>query len=138
MLSRMTQTVTSAAQTPTGQTPTEWCAAVQARLMAALDAAWALAESSDDPAVIAKARDKARLCGQMAAEARKIAAMIPPPKAAKPLHPLDAVQKALDTLNAAASPKAHAIARQDAEEPVKPPAAQAVAMRAALDRLKRR
>jgi hypothetical protein len=119
------------------QTPAHWCAAVQAKLMAALDAAWALAERSDDPAVIAKARDKAKLCGQMAAEARKIAAMIPPPKPGKPLHPLDAVQKALDTLNAA-SPMDRAVERQDVEEPAKPPAAQAVAMRAALDKLKRR
>jgi hypothetical protein len=121
-------------QTPAAQTPAAWCAAVQAKLMAALDAAWALAERSDDPAVIAKARDKAKLCGQMAAEARKIAAMIPQPKPSKPLDPLDAVQKALDTLNAATSPSA---VRQ-AEAEARPPAAQAVAMQSALKKLKRR
>ncbi len=55
--------------------PSAWCADLQAKLMAAIDAAWALAEASDDPAVIAKARDKARLCGQRATRASR-----PPPR----------------------------------------------------------
>lgn len=100
------------------QTPSAWCADLQAKLMAALDAAWALAESTNDPAVIAKARDKARLCGQMAAEVRKVAAMVPQQK----LRQLPAmIQEAFD--------------RPDSE---KPPAAQAAAMQAALRKLKRR
>ena len=57
-----------------------WCERLQAKLMAALDAAWATIERSNDPELIRKARDKARVCGDMAAQARKIAAMIPAPK----------------------------------------------------------
>ena len=98
------------------QTPAEWCAQVQAKLMAALDAAWALAERSDDPAVIAKALSKAKLCGQVAAQARRVAAMVPTPKA-RPLM-------------AAIGPEPETLER--------PPAAQAVAMRAALRKLGRR
>lgn len=109
----------SQTQTPSAQTPSAWCADLQAKLMAALDAAWAIAETSDDPAVIAKARDKARLCGQMAAEVRKVAAMVPQPKLLAPkLGQLPA--PILDT------------------DTAKPPAAQAQAMQAALRKLKRR
>jgi hypothetical protein len=57
-----------------------WCEHLQAKLMKALDAVWETIASSDDPALIRKARDKARACGEMAANARKIAAMTPPPK----------------------------------------------------------
>ncbi len=105
------------------QTPSTWCADLQAKLMAALDAAWALAESTDDPAVIAKARDKARLCGQMAAEVRKVAAMVPQPKPhmPKPRQLPAAMQEAFDRLDTD-----------------KPPAAQAMAMQEALRKLKRR
>lgn len=61
-----------------------WCERLQAKLMAALDAAWATIEGSDDPVVIRQARDKAKVCGDMAAQARRIAAMIPAPKPARP------------------------------------------------------
>jgi hypothetical protein len=64
------------------QSPT-WCERLQAKLMAALDAAWATIEGSNDPDLIRKARDKARVCGDMAAQARKIAAMVPAPKPAR-------------------------------------------------------
>lgn len=58
------------------QTTSEtWCARMQAKLMAAIDAAWAMIEASDDPAVLRKARDKVKACGEMAANVRKIAAM---------------------------------------------------------------
>ena len=58
------------------QTTSEtWCARIQAKLMAAIDAAWALIEASDDPAVLRKARDRVKACGEMAANVRKIAAM---------------------------------------------------------------
>src|SRR6218665_258378 len=67
MLSCMIQTLT-----PTAASAAEWCAQVQTQMMAALDAAWRLAERSDDPTVIARARERAKLCGQFAATARKI------------------------------------------------------------------
>lgn len=54
-----------------------WCNGLQARLMAALDAIWASIEAIDDPVLIRKARDKAKACGEIAAMARKVAAMIP-------------------------------------------------------------
>ncbi|ATC34363.1 hypothetical protein CA606_19615 [Caulobacter vibrioides] len=61
------------------QTTSEtWCARMQAKLMAAIDAAWALIEASDDPAVLRKARDRVKACGEMAANVRKIAAMSGP------------------------------------------------------------
>jgi hypothetical protein len=106
------------------------------RLMAALDAAWALVEASDDPAILAKARDRARLCGQMAATARKIAAMTPAEKAAKaaPEAPMDRIHDLLrrtDALNAEVGASASPAPSN------RKPAAQAVAMRAALRKLKR-
>ena len=69
------------------QTTSEtWCARMQAKLMAAIDAAWAMIEASDDPAVLRKARDRVKACGEMAANVRKIAAMSgrrgPAPRAA--------------------------------------------------------
>ena len=54
---------------------TTWCETLQAKLMAALDAVWAILETSDDPAEIRKARDKAKACGELAAVARKVAAL---------------------------------------------------------------
>ena len=58
-------------------------------MMAGLEAAWALAENTDDPVVLKKAREKARLCGQMAVTARRIVLMVPkrpvsPPAAGVP------------------------------------------------------
>lgn len=69
------------------QTTSEtWCARMQAKLMAAIDAAWAMIEASDDPAVLRKARDRVKACGEMASNVRKIAAMAgqrrPAPRAA--------------------------------------------------------
>ncbi|MDR6624230.1 hypothetical protein [Caulobacter segnis] len=61
-----------------------WCDRVQAKLMAALDAAWETIATSDDPALIKRARDKAKVCGEFAAQARKIAAMSPAPRPARP------------------------------------------------------
>ncbi len=102
--------------------PATWCATLQAKMMVALDAAWAMIETSDDPAVLAKARDRARICGQMAAAVRKVAALVPPAKAvAKPASLID---DALDEVEKAVTG-------------TKPPAAQAVAMRAALAKLGR-
>ena len=54
-----------------------WSQALQAKLMAALDAAWAILDASDDPAEIRRARDKAKACGELAAVARKVALIVP-------------------------------------------------------------
>jgi hypothetical protein len=59
-----------------------WREALQAKLMAALDAAWAILEHTDDPAEIRQVRDKAKALGDLAALARKIAAIVPEPRAA--------------------------------------------------------
>lgn len=112
------------------QDPSAWCAAVQAKLMAAIDAAWAVIETSHDPAAIVLARGKARACGQLAADARKIAAMVPAVRPSKARREPVIGDDLLDRLEAATGllvPEA---------EPA--PAAQAVAMRAALKRLRRR
>ncbi|WP_165184326.1 hypothetical protein [Caulobacter soli] len=59
-----------------------WSQALQAKLMDALDAAWAMIERSDDPAQIRKARDKAKAIGELAAMARKVAQIVPLPRPA--------------------------------------------------------
>lgn len=61
-----------------------WCDRLQAKLMAALDAAWETIATSDDPAVIKRARERAKACGEFAAQARRIAAMTPAPRLARP------------------------------------------------------
>ncbi len=70
-------------QTQTPAPSLAWCQALQAKLMAALDAAWAILEHSDDPAEIRRARDKAKAVGDLAAVARKVALIVPPARAAK-------------------------------------------------------
>ena len=60
-----------------------WCQGLQAKLMAALDAAWAILEHSDDPAEIRRTRDKAKAVGDLAAVARKVALIVPIPRPAK-------------------------------------------------------
>jgi len=115
--------------------PSAWCAALQAKLMAALDAAWAVIEASPDPAAVAQARLKARACGQLAADARKIAGMV---RAASPAkaRPEPAIPDALlERLEAAAI---QALVPEAPTLDAKPPAAQAVAMRAALRKLGRK
>jgi len=108
-----------------------WCEALQRKLMDAIDAAWALAEKSDDPAVIAKVRDKARLAGQLAAEARRIAALVPPRRTEKPRLAPTALREAFERMDAA-------VAAPPEPAEAKPPAAQAAAMRAALAKMGRR
>ena len=58
------------AMTQTLDTP-HWALAFQLKLMAALDAAWAILDGSDDPAEIRRARDKAKALGELAAVASK-------------------------------------------------------------------
>jgi hypothetical protein len=60
-----------------------WSQALQAKLMAALDAAWAILEHSDDPAEIRRVRDKAKAVGDLAAMARKVALIVPVPRTVK-------------------------------------------------------
>jgi hypothetical protein len=64
------------AMTQTLDTP-HWALAFQLKLMAALDAAWAILDASDDPAEIRQARDKAKALGELAAVARKVALIVP-------------------------------------------------------------
>jgi len=70
------------ANTPTP--PIAWCQALQAKLMAALEALWKRIERFDDPAEIRRVRDKAKAIGDLAAMARKVALIVPiaRPKAA--------------------------------------------------------
>ena len=68
-----------------------WCETLQTKLMAAIDAAWATLETSDDPAEIRKARDKAKACGELAAVARKVAAMAGLGRAKPPAEALPAL-----------------------------------------------
>jgi hypothetical protein len=94
-----------------------WRDALQLKLMAALDAAWAILEHSDDPAEIRRVRDKAKALGDLAVLARKVASIVPMPRVkpvASGLGP-DGV---------------------DAETALAPVAAQAEIARRALDKLK--
>jgi hypothetical protein len=95
-----------------------WCLNLQLKLMAALDAAWAILDASDDPAEIRRARDKAKAVGDLAAVARKVALITPAGRSA----PVAAA--------AAAGLQAAITA------PPAPVAAQAEHARRALDKLK--
>lgn len=127
MLERMSQT------RPSTRT---WCDRLQHKLMDAIDAAWAMVEASDDPAVLAKARDRARVCGQLASEARKVLALDPKPD--KPGKLPGAIREAFDRLEAIGAPIIAEAEKHRAAQPASPMAAQAVAMQAALRKLKRR
>ena len=104
-----------------------WCLNLQLKLMAALDAAWAILDASDDPAAIRRARDKAKACGELAAVARKVA-LITPAGRAKPLT--DAVAAGLGATKAVADLQVAVTA------PAAPVAAQAEHARRALEKLK--
>ena len=113
-----------------------WCDRLQHKLMDAIDAAWAMVEASDDPAVLAKARDRARACGQLASEARKVLALDPKPD--KPSKLPAAIREAFDRLEAATGPLVAEAEKHRIAQSAAPIAAQAVAMQAALRKLKRR
>lgn len=70
-------------QTPHADKVDRWRDAAQLKLMAALDAAWRVIETSDDPVQIRQARDKAKACGDLAACVRKVAALSAPRPAGK-------------------------------------------------------
>jgi hypothetical protein len=67
----MIQTQHTPAQSP-APAALAWREALQLKLMAALDAAWAMIEGSDDPAVIRAARDRAKAAGDIAVMGRKV------------------------------------------------------------------
>ena len=116
MLMAMTQTLDAP----------HWSLTFQLKLMAALDAAWAILEASDDPAEIRRARDKAKALGELAAVARKVALIVPTarkPTTAAAAARLQATQSIADV---------GLMARTVAA----PEAAQAEPARRALDKLK--
>ena len=97
-----------------------WRQALQAKLMAALDAAWAILEHSDDPAEIRRVRDRVKALGDLAVLARKVALITPTPRAA-PAAAVAAPSPAWET---------------PLEAALAPVAAQAEHARRALDKLK--
>ncbi|KQZ06243.1 hypothetical protein ASD21_00990 [Caulobacter sp. Root1455] len=108
-----------------------WSLTFQLKLMAALDAVWAILEASDDPAEIRRARDKAKACGELAAVARKVAQMVPTPRG-KP-QMAEAVAGMATTQAVATVQEMMAAMSPPTAAPV---AAQAEHARRALDKLK--
>ncbi len=102
----MTQTTLSA-----------WRDALQFKLMAALDAAWAILDSSDDPAEIRRVRERAKALSDLATLARKVALIVPIPRAKPVAASLGPVW-------------------EEAQTALAPVAAQAEIARRALDKLK--
>ena len=105
-----------------------WCQALQAKLMAALDAAWAILERSNDPAEIRRVRERARAIGDLAAQARKVALITPK----EPKAEANVAAKA-EMLARVMAPGLAAEALVAARAPA---AAQAELSRRALDKLK--
>ena len=111
-----------------------WCLTLQLKLMAALDAAWAILDASNDPAALRRARDKAKACGEIAAMARKVAMMTPGGRA-KP--PKDGMTR--DAANAGLTQglaNLSAMVAGSAQPVAAPVAAQAEHTRRALDKFK--
>jgi hypothetical protein len=109
--------------------------------MAALDAAWAVVDTSDDPVEIAKARDKAKRLRPAGLGRPQDRAMVPQPKTpeSKPRDLPGRDPRGLRPPGRRHRPPLIAeAARQQAHDAGKPPAAQALAMQAALKKLKRR
>ena len=94
-----------------------WRQALQLKLMAALDAAWAILDSSDDPAEIRRVRERAKALGDLATLARKVALIVPMPRAKPVAASLGPVW-------------------EEAQTALAPVAAQAEIARRALDKLK--
>ncbi len=87
------------------QTLTEWRERLLSKLMAALDAAWDAMESSDDPAAVRKARDRAKACAELAAAARKVAALALPSTAPRPATGLAGLVEAAQAAQSAPARK---------------------------------
>jgi len=105
-----------------------WSQALQAKLMDALDAAWAILERSNDPAEIRRVRERARAIGDLAAQARKVALIMP----REPKADANVAAKA-EMLARVMAPGLAAEALVAARAPA---AAQAELSRRALDKLK--
>jgi hypothetical protein len=105
-----------------------WCVNFQLKLMAALDAAWAILDATDDPTAIRQARDKAKAIGDLAAMARKVALITP---FGRPKPPPPPMSEGLAARFAAIQ----GVADFSAMEPA-PAATQADHARRALDKLK--
>ena len=105
--------------------------------MAALDAAWATLDTTNDPAVIRQARDKAKAIGDLAAMARKVALVTP---AGRPKPPgalmTEVVAAGLAATQGVANLSAMAADLRRPAAPEAAPAAQAEHARRALDKLK--
>jgi hypothetical protein len=114
-----------------------WCLNFQLKLMAALDAAWAILDTTDDPAEIRRARDKAKAIGDLAAMARKVA-LITPRDRTKPAGPTmtDAVAARLAATQGVANVRAMLADSLGRAAPEAAPATQAEHARRALDKLK--
>ena len=113
-------------QTQTPPAPSlAWRQALQAKLMAALDAAWAILERTDDPAEIRRVREKLKSIGDLAAMARKVGLIVPLPRPAP----------ATDGAPAASAP-APSAATAVTVPMAAPMAAQAEHARRALEKLK--
>lgn len=82
------------------QTLTQWRERLLSKLMAALDAAWETIDTSDDPALVRKARDRAKACAELAAAARKVAAMALPQAAPRPALGLAGLAEATEVSEA--------------------------------------
>lgn len=126
----MTQTHTAASPLSPA---TNWRQALQLKLMAALDAAWAMIEDNTDPALIREARERVKAIGDIAAMARKVVLLEPPPKPG-PSHDVTAQAERLGRVMAPGL-AAEALTSTLKEGPA-PMAAQAEHTRRALEKLK--
>jgi hypothetical protein len=109
-----------------------WCLTFQLKLMAALDAAWAILETSHDPAEIRRTRDRAKAVGELAAMARKVALIVPTPRG----KPQIAETVAAGLAATKAVGDLELMARTLSPTATAPEAAQAEHSRRALDKLK--
>ena len=87
------------------QTLTEWRERLLSKLMAALDAAWETIDANDDPAAVRKARDRAKACAELAAAARKVAALALPSAAPRPATGLAGLVEAAQAAQSAPARK---------------------------------
>jgi hypothetical protein len=114
-----------------------WCLNFQLKLMAALDAAWAILDTTDDPAEIRRARDKAKAIGDLAAMARKVALITPSGRPKPPATLMtDAAAAGLAATQGVANVRAMLADSLGRAAPDPAPAAQAEHARRALDKLK--
>jgi hypothetical protein len=110
------------------------CLTFQLKLMDALEATWAILEDAIDPAVIRQARDRAKAIGDLAAQARKVALVVPTPRGKPRLA--ETVAAGLHAAHGMADLSAMMAETQPPAPIAAPVAAQAEHARRALDKLK--